>query len=202
MVMKVRPDGTFTPRVISTVSGATLKTGTQNTPKQRKRGVESKSYTHSVDAKKRKLIREAEEPDPGPATPVLTVLPPAFMEEFTMDQQRFFLALAKYGTPSVAALKCGISHKTLMAWRQTPAFAKSLEEFDEVLADLIDSEVFTRAMGNGSDAILMFAAKGAKPDKYRDNSSGVQVGIVFQMPEGIMGEADASAPGFITKSKS
>lgn len=50
------------------------------------------------------------------------------------------------------------------------AYKKAFTQIHQQLADVIEDELFRRAIEGESDAVLMFLARGFMPDKYRDRA--------------------------------
>ena len=108
----------------------------------------------------------------------------------------FILALAQLGSRSRAADAVGISKMLIWQWnREDPAFKKAFVRAMEIASDLLEDEMIRRAaegviepvfqggrlVGSKrafSDALLMFALKGAKPEKYADRSKVEHTGEV------------------------
>lgn len=99
----------------------------------------------------------------------------------------FLLALAQLGNRSRACKVVGVSTVTVWCWRRDDeVFAERFKDAMEVAADLMEDEVFRRGVEGVvepvfqgghlvggirrySDNLLMFAMKGARPEKYREN---------------------------------
>jgi hypothetical protein len=109
--------------------------------------------------------------------------------EISAPKKRAFLsAFAQLGRRAAAAAAIGIDSRTHRYWMQNdPVYADAFQRAEAVVADRIEDEIFRRGVEgvergvwhNGvqvgterhySDTLLIFAAKGARPEKYRDRA--------------------------------
>ena len=119
----------------------------------------------------------------------LAALEPELFPEIPHPKKRaYVMALAETGNRTEAAKAAGISRWTPYdpQWRDDKALQAALRLADEAAADLIESEVYRRAvhgweepvgwyMGQAggmvrkySDVLAIFLLKGLRPEKYRD----------------------------------
>jgi hypothetical protein len=102
-------------------------------------------------------------------------------------KELFLEALRQHGNISKAARACGIQRSGVYEWRdQDEAFAARWEDAIEEAGDVLEDELFRRAVEGvtepvfykgeicgavrkRSDTCLIFALKGAKPEKYRES---------------------------------
>lgn len=103
----------------------------------------------------------------------------------------FLAAFAEVGTVKSAAKAAGISRTTHYNWlRDDPAYAVALEQAAADAGDRLEAEAVRRAVEGWdepvfhrgevvgyvhkySDTLLIFALKGAKPEKYKDAGTSV-----------------------------
>lgn len=84
--------------------------------------------------------------------------------------ERFIGLYASTGNMSLSAHGCGIARDTAYdARRRDPVFADALANAREVAVDSLEAEARNRAL-KGSDVLLIFLLKAARPDIYRDNA--------------------------------
>jgi hypothetical protein len=104
----------------------------------------------------------------------------------TEIKSRFLDAFTTCGQVYKAAYACGIVPARHYRWlQQDEVYRRSFAEAEQIVADLLESEVVRRAVEGTeepiyragelvgttrkySDLLLIFATKGAKPDKYAD----------------------------------
>lgn len=80
----------------------------------------------------------------------------------------FLATFAKQGNISGAARVAGIGRRTVYDWLHSdPAFVAKYDEAQDEAIDGLEGEAFRRAF-EGSDTLLIFLLKGAKPTKYRE----------------------------------
>jgi hypothetical protein len=91
----------------------------------------------------------------------------------TAARMRVFLEMyAITGQIQHACRIAGIDRKThYNKLAGDPAYQKAFAEAQKQLADVVEGEIFRRAIDGESDALLMFLARGFMPDKYRDRTS-------------------------------
>jgi hypothetical protein len=121
---------------------------------------------------------------------MVSTLPDAshLFPEISAPKKRAFLsAFAQLGRREAAAAAIGIDPRTHRYWMQKDAvYVEAFKRAEGFVADRIEDEIFRRGVEgversvwyNGvqvgterhsSDTLLIFAAKGARPEKYRDN---------------------------------
>jgi hypothetical protein len=89
-------------------------------------------------------------------------------------QQAFLAAYAVTGTDVAAAKAAGINNNTPRRWREGDVFGFRdrfdcvLSAFGDSLEDTMLSRINEPEGNRGSDILLIFALKAAKPEKYRD----------------------------------
>ena len=77
--------------------------------------------------------------------------------------------IAKFAAFSVAADLSGVPQSTAYAWRaRSPEFQQMLAAAEERRIQLLEAEAWRRAVG-GSDTMLIFMLKAARPAVYREN---------------------------------
>ena len=96
---------------------------------------------------------------------------PTNKKRTTATQEAFLKALAKVGNVSAAAKMAGVTRQSAYAWRKDDAFKVRWEDAIDEAIDGLEYELLKRAASGKkpSDVLLMFALKGLKPEKYRDN---------------------------------
>ena len=88
-------------------------------------------------------------------------------------QDAFLEAYDKYGTIKHACNEIRIDRSTVTSWRNRDVngFAARMNDARDDFAEEIEYTLFQRAKDPKCNPILvMFALKGLKPDKYRDNT--------------------------------
>ena len=81
----------------------------------------------------------------------------------------FLAALRNSGNVRASCQAAGVSRKTAYQHkRDDPDFAGGWEEAHTEAVEVLEAELRRRALG-GSDILLMFTLKAARPDVYRDN---------------------------------
>lgn len=101
----------------------------------------------------------------------------------THQKQRvFLLALAKLGTVTHAAQAAGITRDTAYQWRhRSRTFQSEFANALEAYADHLERLLYQRAEdaeATQSVTALIFALKGARPDKYKDRATVEHAGRV------------------------
>jgi hypothetical protein len=85
----------------------------------------------------------------------------------------FLAALALTGLVTESARLANISREHAHRWRRThPDFADGWKRALREAADTLEAEARRRALFEGSDTLLIFLLKGARPKKFRDNWKG------------------------------
>lgn len=86
-------------------------------------------------------------------------------------KKAFLISFAKCGNISQSAKDAKIDRITVYDWkRDDPEFLAAYEHAEEDAADALEEEARRRAI-KGSDLLLIFMLKGAKPEKYRERGS-------------------------------
>jgi hypothetical protein len=86
--------------------------------------------------------------------------------------RRFFDAYASTGRVSHACKIAGMSREThYQKLAADPAYQAAFAEAQQKLDDIIEDEIFRRAIECESDPLLMFLARGHMPEKYRERVS-------------------------------
>ena len=81
-------------------------------------------------------------------------------------------AYATVGRVDKACKIAGMSREThYQKLRNEEAYRAAFAEADHRFRDVIEAELVRRAIECESDTLLMFIARGAMPDKYRDRAS-------------------------------
>lgn len=90
-------------------------------------------------------------------------------QEFARPWMAKFLELyMATGNITLSARGSGIERTTVYRQRRSdPVFAAALESSHEAAIDMLEAEARRRAM-NGSDTLLIFMLKAARPDVYRE----------------------------------
>jgi hypothetical protein len=90
----------------------------------------------------------------------------------THGKKRAFLAAyARLGAQTTAAKAAGICRKTVNNWSHSDeVFRDAMETAKDMAADALEVEARRRAF-KGSDLLLIFLLKGARPHIYRDNAT-------------------------------
>src|SRR5262249_43924339 len=85
---------------------------------------------------------------------------------------RFMAAYSTVGRVDKACKIAGMSREThYQKLRKEEAYRAAFAEADQRFRDVIEAELVRRAIDCESDTLLMFIARGAMPDKYRDRAS-------------------------------
>lgn len=100
--------------------------------------------------------------------PSLPPAPPFRDERITHPTRRAFLAAyADCGNVTRACHAVGISRETQRLWRADPIYAEAFAHAKEHGADSLEEVARLRAI-SGSDTLLIFLLKGARPEIYRE----------------------------------
>ena len=100
--------------------------------------------------------------------------------------RRFFEAYATTGQVARACEIARMSRQThYLKLASDPAYQEGFAEAQKKLEDLIEDEIFRRAIECESDPLLMFLARGAMPDKYRERIS-TDVNVTVNLAERLM----------------
>lgn len=84
---------------------------------------------------------------------------------------RFLEAVRKNGNVTQVCDDLGLTRSAIYTWRdEDPAFRDAWEDAMALGVDALEDEARRRAFA-GSDLLMIFMLKGAKPDKYRDRST-------------------------------
>jgi len=84
-------------------------------------------------------------------------------------KNKFLSELAQAQSVSCAARTTGVSRTAYYKLREADhVFKRNWQDALEQGVDALEDEAVRRAL-QGSDTLLIFLLKGAKPDKYRDN---------------------------------
>ena len=96
---------------------------------------------------------------------------PTNKKRTTATQEAFLTALAKVGNVSAAAKMAGVTRQATYRWRKDDEFKVRWDEAIDEAIEGLEFELLKRATQGKkpSDVLLMFALKGLKPEKYRDN---------------------------------
>lgn len=118
---------------------------------------------------------------------------PDAKEGLTLAQRKFLAAYSTTGIVGRAAKAAGVSRRNHSRWMDQEAYRQAFADAEAEAADAIEAEVRDRALigeceevwyqgevvghrYRKSDVLLIFAAKGAMPEKYADrNVSRVDV---------------------------
>lgn len=134
-------------------------------------------------------------PDDADADDGLT--PGAATISFSAKKRAFLAALATTGNISRAAAAAGVHRMTHYDWLEQDAdgsYAAAVAAAEAEAADLLEAEARRRALEGWdeavywrgrevgatrkySDTLLIFLLKGARPEKYRENSGGSSIAI-------------------------
>jgi len=104
----------------------------------------------------------------------------------TSDNKKAFLrGYRETGTVTSGAEFAGISSRTVYLWLENDEeFKDEMARVERAIADDLERIVLERAKKeNGSDTMLIFAMKGHKPEKYRDNFNVQHSGNVMLVNE-------------------
>lgn len=99
----------------------------------------------------------------------------ALQKETLVRQRAFLAAYATCGTVTAASDTAGIHQFTVRRWRAGDVFGfrdrmeKAHEAYGDHLEDEMHRRIFDPEGNRGSDILLIFDLKAAKPDKYREN---------------------------------
>ena len=115
------------------------------------------------------------------------------MKRTPEKQAAFCTALAAVGTVSRACREVGIGRVTAYAWRdEDEAFAAEWDKAKAMGFDALEDEAIRRAF-EGSDTLLIFLLKAAKPEKYRERKD-VRLSGDTSLAEAIVAARTRSAP--------
>lgn len=96
--------------------------------------------------------------------------------------RKFLKLLGQTGIVSAAAQGVGVDRTTVYARRAAcPEFAAEWEEAARLGDDVLEDTARKRAL-KSSDGLLIFLLKGAKPEKYRENSRVEHTGSIGITP--------------------
>lgn len=120
-------------------------------------------------------------------------------------KRAFLAAYALQGTITAAADAAGVNRRCHLQWMQGEVYRKAFESAFEEFCEKLELEAIRRAHDGWdepvyqggmlvgvkrkfSDALIQFLLRGAKPDKYRDNSKvehagGLDINPVMILPE-------------------
>ena len=98
-----------------------------------------------------------------------------------LKRAAFLAEYARCGTVTEAAERVGISRRSHYHWLEKDEdYAAKFQDAHEAAIDVLEAEARRRAIGGGdapgkgkvrgSDLLLIFLLKGARPWKYRDNA--------------------------------
>lgn len=89
----------------------------------------------------------------------------------TDNRERFLELLRKSGNVSASCDTAELARTAVYAWRDAdPDFAAAWDDAMSLGVEALEDEARRRAFG-GSDLLMMFMLKSAKPDRYRDRST-------------------------------
>ena len=98
---------------------------------------------------------------------------------FPRKARKFLEAFAGSGRVDQACAIAGYSRETHYQKLKTdPAYRAAFGEAESRFADVIEAEVVRRAIDCESDSLLMFLARGAMPNKYRDRATVEHTGSI------------------------
>lgn len=98
-------------------------------------------------------------------------------------------AYAEQGNLSRAVEIAGVARSMHYVWLDNdPAYATAFAEAEEQAADRLEGEARRRAF-DGSDTLLIFLLKGARPDKYAERQKHEHAGELVKLYLGLDGEA-------------
>lgn len=105
-------------------------------------------------------------------------------------KREFLGAFAVTGTIAGACRTTGIDRQTVHNWkRKDPAFVEAFEEAKEVAIEHLENVARERAVA-GSDVLLIFLLKAARPEVYRDryevtgrNNGPIEFEFVLRPPQ-------------------
>jgi hypothetical protein len=87
------------------------------------------------------------------------------------NRERFLEAVRNTGNVTQACDAIGLTRSAVYTWRdEDPSFADAWEAAHALGIEAMEDEARRRAFA-GSDLLMIFMLKGAKPDKYRDRST-------------------------------
>jgi hypothetical protein len=113
-------------------------------------------------------------------------------------QEAFLATYRGMGVIGHACSALKIPRSTLQSWiAREPEFKAALELAEEDAIDRLEAEALRRAY-EGSDVLLIFLLKGARPNKYRDRWQGELTGqgagpLVIEIRQFKDDEEDANA---------
>lgn len=94
-----------------------------------------------------------------------------------MRQDAFLSTYRQSGVITTACKAIGISRETHYDWLETdPTYPERFESAKRHAAQALEEELYRRAVDEKSDTLLIFALKGAMPDKYRERFSAELTG--------------------------
>ena len=88
--------------------------------------------------------------------------------ELTHHQKSFLVAYSELGNLTAAAETAGLVRQNHYRWLGEAPYAAAFKIVEEVAVERLEAEARRRAM-EGSDVLLIFLLKGARPERYRDN---------------------------------
>ena len=94
----------------------------------------------------------------------------------TAKAQAFLAAYSKCGSITGAAKAAGVARNSHYEWLKDEHYRAAFAEAKEQAVDALEDEAIRRAHA-GSDTLLIFLLKGAKPEKYRERSEVTVPGL-------------------------
>ena len=105
----------------------------------------------------------------------------------------FLAAYSKCGNVTEASRVANVSRSRHYEWLKTqPNYAQAFSHAHEEAIDSLESTARDRAVA-GSDTLLIFLLKGARPEKYRDRFEHHHSGEIREVSFVINGNADELA---------
>lgn len=102
-------------------------------------------------------------------------------EGFPHEARMYLVALSQVGTLTGACRDAGVGHDRPYGWRRgLEGFAEAEEAAREAHADWLEEQLFTRAPLDKNPLLLIFALKGARPQKYNERIVQEHVGRADQ----------------------
>jgi len=122
-------------------------------------------------------IQETNESTDSTKTPEVLTFPP--YKDARARRKDFLEAYTKCGRVNRACEIADIARDSHYKWlANDPEYQQAFAEAQQRRADLIEDEIVRRAIECESDTLLMFLARGAMPERYRERiSSEVTVNV-------------------------
>ena len=99
-------------------------------------------------------------------------MPDESLQPKEIRQQAFLRAFRNCANITRAAMAANVCRDTHYAWlAEDPEYNNAFQQAKKAAAEVLEETLYNRAVEGQSDTCLIFALKGAMPDKYRERIS-------------------------------